>query len=891
MSIALYRRYRPQSFTEVIGQDHVTDPLMAALAAGRTTHAYLFSGPRGCGKTTSARILARCLNCVEYPTATPCGECDSCKELSRHGSGSLDVVEVDAASHGGVDDARELREQAGFSPVRDRFKIFIIDEAHMVTNHGFNALLKLVEEPPAHVKFIFATTEPEKVIGTIRSRTHHYPFRLVPPPVLENYLQEICAQENISAPAEVLSLVVRAGTGSVRDTLSVLDQIIGGSDGVSLQYDKAVALLGYTSAHLLDLAVEALIAQDGAALFAVVDDLVRSGHDPRRFVEDLLQRLRDLIILALASDSARNVFVSVPEDQYQIMQDQAGRLTARRASRSADLVNEVLHLMVGATAPRLQLELLCARLIMAQTEGEGVSPGVARTPEPAGAGRGALAVTPPGAKPGLGAVSTPSSAVTSVNKVSSAPENAEGIAGRVATPSTKPMPDMPNLEGLSDFAAGVLATNISAENTAFSLVSESATEVSVPSEPQSSAESTTTTVSEQPVANSAPISEPVQATGEILSTQTPFVQIRQVWEKIIDLAKQRLPQSAHKFNAIVELEAVENGVVYLGFARLDQVNAFNSDIPSLNAVAFSIFEITGLKTRVQAVYVAGDAPPKVLADSQLAAGQLSSPSDSAVPETNTVLDKSENGAEVAPESVVASPITDSLAPTSTVAITDTSAQTVTDPAGVLAALVDGSAQIVTGIGQNHAVSDNQAIQEEVTELADAALSDATQEELAANTECVVEITDYLHDIPDVPPALSPFVNTPATSDNLAGFQAHSGDSFAQNNVFNAETLQEFMEVANMPAGHSKTDRLADITAQVGQRLEAEGLTGVFTTGAQLAAENQAKRAQETELAQVDEADLVSADDEIVDATQLFGVNIVLETFGGQIIQELPNKKD
>ena len=363
---ALYRRYRPETFQEVIGQEHVTAPLMAALAAGHTTHAYLFSGPRGCGKTTSARILARCLNCTQYPTDTPCGVCESCKELAREGSGSLDVVELDAASHGGVDDARELREQASFAPVRDRFKIYIIDEAHMVSSQGFNALLKLVEEPPPHIKFIFATTEPEKVIGTIRSRTHHYPFRLVPPSTLENYLAHICADENVSAGKDVLSLVVRAGTGSVRDTLSVLDQIIGGSDSSTLEYDRAVALLGYTSAHLLDSAIAAISSGDGGALFGVVDSVVKSGHDPRRFVEDLLQRLRDIVIIALAGNDVKDVFLSVPEDQYALMVEQAESLGARAASHAADLVNEALTAMVGASAPRMQLELLCARLIVAQ---------------------------------------------------------------------------------------------------------------------------------------------------------------------------------------------------------------------------------------------------------------------------------------------------------------------------------------------------------------------------------------------------------------------------------------------------------------------------------------------------------------------------------------------
>ncbi|MDO5025116.1 MAG: DNA polymerase III subunit gamma and tau [Trueperella sp.] len=383
MSIALYRRYRPQTFDEVIGQEHVVKPLKSALAAGRTTHAYLFSGPRGCGKTTSARILARALNCAEYPTDTPCGNCDSCRELSRDGSGSLDVVELDAASHGGVDDARELREQAGFAPVRDRFKIYIIDEAHMVSKQGFNALLKLVEEPPEHVKFIFATTEPEKVIETVRSRTHHYPFRLVPPADLEKYLALLCAQENVSAGHDVLSLVVRAGGGSVRDTLSVLDQIIGGSDGTKLDYERVVGLLGFTSAHLLDDAVTAIATGSGKELFRVVDAVIKSGHDPRRFVEDLLQRLRDLVIISLTGAAARDVFVAVPDDQYDRMAAQAEQLGPKRASHCADLTSAALSEMVGATAPRLQLELLCARLLVADLPNVPLPPAPAPASVPA----------------------------------------------------------------------------------------------------------------------------------------------------------------------------------------------------------------------------------------------------------------------------------------------------------------------------------------------------------------------------------------------------------------------------------------------------------------------------------------------------------------------------
>ncbi|UNX55217.1 DNA polymerase III subunit gamma and tau [Georgenia sp. TF02-10] len=364
MTTALYRRYRPETFQEVIGQEHVTEPLMAALRGDRVTHAYLFSGPRGCGKTTSARILARCLNCAEGPTDTPCGRCPSCLELARSGPGSLDVVELDAASHGGVDDARDLRERASFAPARDRYKVFIVDEAHMVSSAGFNALLKIVEEPPPHVKFIFATTEPDKVIGTIRSRTHHYPFRLVPPQQLLAYLEQLCAQEGVRVGAGVLPMVVRAGGGSVRDTLSVLDQLIAGAQHEELDYARAVALLGYTDAALLDDVVDSIAARDGATLFRVVDRVVESGHDPRRFVEDLLQRLRDLVVLALAGEQATAALPGVPADQLDRMRTQAHHLGPAQLSRAADLVNAALTEMVGATSPRLQLELLCARILL-----------------------------------------------------------------------------------------------------------------------------------------------------------------------------------------------------------------------------------------------------------------------------------------------------------------------------------------------------------------------------------------------------------------------------------------------------------------------------------------------------------------------------------------------
>ncbi|MGM7699743.1 DNA polymerase III subunit gamma and tau [Microbacterium sp. A84] len=451
MTTALYRRYRPENFGEMIGQSQVTDPLMTALRSDRVGHAYLFSGPRGCGKTTSARILARCLNCAEGPTDTPCGTCPSCVELSRAGGGSLDVVEIDAASHNGVDDARDLRERATFAPSRDRFKIFILDEAHMVTPQGFNALLKLVEEPPAHVKFIFATTEPDKVLGTIRSRTHHYPFRLVPPAAMLEYVEKLCVEEGVKVAQGVLPLVVRAGGGSPRDTLSLLDQLIAGSDTDTVAYERAVSLLGYTHGALLDEIVEALAAGDAAAAFPAIDRVVQTGQDPRRFVDDLLERLRDLIVIAAVGDGASAVLRGLAEDELIRMRAQATAYGAARLSRTADVVSAALDDMAGATSPRLHLELMIARVLSAAGQGvavqgvavQGVAvAGVAPAAVPAVVA--APVVAAPAAAP---VVSAPVVAAPVAEPVVAAPVVAAPVAATpVAEPVEAPVEPEPALE-------------------------------------------------------------------------------------------------------------------------------------------------------------------------------------------------------------------------------------------------------------------------------------------------------------------------------------------------------------------------------------------------------------------------------------------------------------
>ena len=476
MALALYRRYRPDTFDGVIGQDQVTIPLMRALDENKLTHAYLFSGPRGCGKTSSARILARCVNCAKGPTSHPCGECESCKDLATGGPGSIDVVEIDAASHNGVDDARELRERAGFAPARDRYKIFILDEAHMVTPQGFNALLKIVEEPPEHVMFIFATTEPDKVIGTIRSRTHHYPFRLVPQEVMGPYLEQICEDEHIEAEPGVLRLAMRAGGGSVRDTLSVLDQLMVGAVDGSIAYDSAVALLGFTPDALIGEAVDAVADKNGEALYGVIQKVVVGGFDPRRFVEDLLARVRDLLVLTLGGERAESVLSDdAAAENMDDLRRQASALGLSALTQMADTINATLANMTGAISPRMRLELLAARLLAGREEGMAVVASSSGVPDFAGdAGTSAAAESLRGSMAG----SRRSAARHAAGNV-----RAQDSAPVIDTPSAPVQPSVAPMNPADAVASGVasvLADVQQAMNATTSVASAAPAATSVP---------------------------------------------------------------------------------------------------------------------------------------------------------------------------------------------------------------------------------------------------------------------------------------------------------------------------------------------------------------------------------------------------------------------------
>ncbi|MCW4385182.1 DNA polymerase III subunit gamma and tau [Salinibacterium sp. SYSU T00001] len=556
MVTALYRRYRPETFAELIGQSQVTDPLTTALRTDRVNHAYLFSGPRGCGKTTSARILARCLNCAEGPTDNPCGVCPSCVELSRDGGGSLDVVEIDAASHNGVDDARDLRERAVFAPARDRYKIFILDEAHMVTPQGFNALLKIVEEPPEHIKFIFATTEPDKVIGTIRSRTHHYPFRLVPPAQMLDYVGQLCESEGVKVEAGVLPLVVRAGGGSVRDTLSLLDQLIAGSEGDTVVYERAVALLGYTHGALLSEVIDALGAKDAGAAFESVDRVIQTGQDPRRFVEDLLEKLRDLIVVSAfplgSHHGAAAVLRGVQDDELDHMAQQAARFGQAELSRTADIVASALTEMTGATSPRLHLELMVARvLVPASDESE----------------RGALArverlerrVGVTGSEPAAAAVTaeaTPAAPAAGSIVPESLPGQHEPEPEAEIAPVAQPEP-------ARSAATESRTAPASHPAPAESAPAESAPAESAPAESAPAAE-TAPAAEPAPAAESAPEPEPALQPERVASAApvgpVTLQQVRDAWPQVLDTV-QRAKRTAWMVLFTAEVRELRDGEI------------------------------------------------------------------------------------------------------------------------------------------------------------------------------------------------------------------------------------------------------------------------------------------------------------------------------------------
>ncbi|MCG5215723.1 DNA polymerase III subunit gamma and tau [Streptosporangium sp. KLBMP 9127] len=583
MSLALYRKYRPGTFAEVKGQDHVTEPLRQALRSGRINHAYLFSGPRGCGKTSSARILARSLNCEQGPTPDPCGKCDSCVALAATGPGHLDVIEIDAASHGGVDDARDLRERAFFAPVSARFKIYIIDEAHMVTREGFNALLKLVEEPPPHLKFVFATTEPEKVIGTIKSRTHHYPFRLMPPAALRALLEEILLSESVPYEPAALPLVIRAGAGSARDSLSILDQLLAGADDAGITYAKAVSLLGYTDADLLDEVIDAFAARTGSAVFQAVNRVVEGGHDPRRFAMDLLERFRDLVILANVPEAAGSGLLDRPADELERLQAQAQSMGPAELTRAAEVFNAGLTEMRGATSPRLLLELMCARILLPAAE-QGEAALLARLERLERSGPIAQAPAPREAAPSAPRES-PASRESAVPREIAVPRAAAQAGRRETTPEPTP--------GEAGPPAGMPASAAPAEEGTASVRDAGADDWPAAARPGA----TPPAVSAEPVAD-AP--QPVQ-------TGSGPGGLQQAWPAVLGALKQRSIVVWANVNTNAQVVGVEGNIVTLGFAQVGAMKNFVGGGKDA-VVAAALGDVLGGQWRVEAVVGSGGGP-------------------------------------------------------------------------------------------------------------------------------------------------------------------------------------------------------------------------------------------------------------------------------------------
>ncbi len=614
--LALYRRYRPETFAEVIGQEHVTEPLRAALSNNRVNHAYLFAGPRGCGKTTSARILARALNCALAPVPDPCGECDSCRDLARNGPGSIDVIEIDAASHGGVDDARDLREKAFFAPVRDRYKVYIIDEAHMVSSQGFNALLKLVEEPPPHLRFIFATTEPDKVIATIRSRTHHYPFRLIPPRLLSSYLTELCESEGVNIEPAALPLVVRAGAGSARDTMSVLDQLLGGAGPEGVTHALASGLLGYTPDTLLDEVVDAFAAGDGASVFGVVDKVIETGQDPRRFTEDLLRRLRDLVIVAAVPDAPATGLIDVAEDQGERLVAQASRFGRADLSRAADLVATGLTEMRGATAPRLLLELICARVLLpgADHTTQGVLARLDRIERRASI-TGAVAA--PAATP---SPTLPAEPIRVALPEPPAPAAPRTVApAPPAQPTPGPAPATPSPESPAAAPAAPAAAEEAAAPRISSTPPPTAPAVQViPEEPEPEPEPEPTGAGSQsaPPAVSLPpaASHPAAPATATTASGPPggglsLVEVRRLWPDIIEATKQRRRMTWIHLTQNAQVVAVDDKVLTLGFANAGARESFDAG-GSAEIVRQAAIDVVGTAWRIETLIDPGADPGK-----------------------------------------------------------------------------------------------------------------------------------------------------------------------------------------------------------------------------------------------------------------------------------------